>query len=222
VQEFVECRYAGYMATQLPVAPAPPVAAPGWSGQQHYPPPPPVGVGRRRDPIGVWILAGAAVIVSIAALVLGVIAVVGKSSVVQSAPTPSAAPVPAAPILFDDGADRPLCEALPDLMRERNEADGVYTALPVGSAERSAAMPAYKIGVQDWAGRVQEVLAAHATPDRYLTRTLQRYTDDKLLYAQNIYPNRPADPFDEQTWNAGVVDYGGALGRCNQLGIHWQ
>jgi len=83
-------------------------------------------------------------------------------------------------------------------------------------------MPAYKIGVQEWAGRVQEVLVAHSSPDRYLTRTLQRYVDDKLLYAQNIYPNRPADPFDEATWNAGVVDYGGALGRCNQLGIHWQ
>jgi hypothetical protein len=177
-------------------------------------------VGRRRGPIGLWILAGAAVVVSIAALVLGVIAVAGKPSAVQSAPTTSAKP--AAPILFDDAADRPLCEALPSLMRERNEADRVYTALPVGSAERSAAMPAYKIGVQEWAGRVQEVLAAHVSPDRYLTRTLQRYVDDKLLYAQNIYPNRPADPFDEATWNAGVVDYGGALGRCNQLGIHWQ
>src|SRR4051812_5197689 len=144
------------MATHLPTAPAPPVAAPGWSGQQRYPaPPPPARVGRRRGPIGLWILAGAAVVVSIAALVLGVIAVVGKPTTVQSALTTAAAP--AAPILFDDAADRPLCEALPSLMRERNEADRVYTALPVGSAERSAAMPAYKIGVQEWAGRVQEV-----------------------------------------------------------------
>jgi hypothetical protein len=172
--------------------------------------------------MGVWILAGVAAIASITALVLSVIAVVGKPSDVRPAPTTSAAPAPAAPILFDDAADRPLCEALPDLMRERNEADRVYQALPVGSAERSAAMPAYKIGVQVWAGRVQDVLAQHATPDRYLTRTLQRYIDDKLLYAQNIYPNRPADKFDEETWNAGVVDYGGALGRCNQLGIGWQ
>ena len=46
-------------------------------------------------------------------------------------------PASGAPILFDDAADRPLCEALPDLMRERNEADRVYQALPVGSAERS-------------------------------------------------------------------------------------
>src|SRR5689334_22193072 len=102
------------MATQLPTAPAPPVAAPGWSGQQHYPPPP-VDVGRRRGPIGPWILAGAAVIIAIAALVLGVIAVVTKPSTVQSAPSTSASTETAVPILFDDAADRPLCEALPDL-----------------------------------------------------------------------------------------------------------
>ena len=230
MQHFAATRYAGYMATHLSPAPAPPsavppAAAPGWSGQQHYPPPPPappVRVGRRRGPIGLWILAGVAAVASIAALVLGIVAVVGKPSDVRPAPITSAAPQPAAPILFDDDADRPLCEALPDLMRERNEADRVYQALPVGSAERSAAMPAYKNSVQDWARRTQDVLAAHATPDRYLTRTLQRYIDDTLLYAQNIYPNRPADQFDEATWNAGVVDYGGALGRCNELGIRWQ
>ncbi|MBY0288466.1 MAG: hypothetical protein K2X52_15160 [Mycobacteriaceae bacterium] len=212
------------MATHVTPAPAPPGAAPGWSGQQHYPPPPPppVRVGRRRGPVALWILAGVAAIASIAALVLSVIAVVGKPSDARPAPSTSAAPASAAPILFDDDADRPLCEALPDLMRERNEADRVYQALPVGSAERSSAMPAYKSDVQVWAGQVQDVLAEHATPDRYLTRTLQRYIDDMLLYAQNIYPNRPADQFDEETWNAGVVDYGGALGRCNQLGIRWQ
>ncbi|TXI55761.1 hypothetical protein [Mycolicibacterium mageritense] len=218
------------MATQLPPAPAPPVgappaAAPDWSGQPRYPlpPQPPVQGPRRRGPLGPWILAAIALVAAIGALVLGVIAV-GKPPQVQSAPATSAAPEPspAAPILFDDAADRALCEALPDLMRERNEADRAYQALPAGSPERSAAMPAYKEGVQDWAQRTQDVLAAHATPDRYLTRTLQRFIDDQLLYAQNIYPNRPSDRFDEDTWNTGVVSYGGALGRCNQLGIRWQ
>ena len=106
-------------------------------------------------------------------------------------------------------------------MRERDKADNAFQALPAGSAERSAAIPGYKAGVQDWAGRLEAVLASRAQPDRYLTRTLQRYIDDKLLYAQNIYPNKPSDPFDKPTWDAGVVDYGGALGRCNQLGLVW-
>src|SRR4051812_32656783 len=132
------------MATHLPTAPAPPVAAPGWSGQQRYPapPPPPVRVGRRRGLIGLWVLAGVAVVVSIAALVLGVIAVAGKPSAVQSAPTTSAAP--AAPILFDDAADRPLCEALPDLMREANSRSNAFIATPVDSPERRAAIPRFK------------------------------------------------------------------------------
>jgi hypothetical protein len=67
---------------------------------------------------------------------------------------------------------------------------------------------------------METVLGAHAQPDRYLTRTLQRYIDDTLLYAQNIYPNK-ADRFDKPTWDTGAVDYGGALGRCNQLGLVW-
>ena len=211
------------MATQLPTAPAPPVAAPGWSGQQHYPPapPPPVGVRRRRGPIGLWILAGFAVIVAIAALVLGVIAVVTKPTTVQSAPATSAAPGAAAPILFDDATDRTLCEALPDLMRESTSRRNDFIATPVDSPERKAAIPRFKAESEDWANRMQQVIAAHSEPSRYLTRTLQRYVDDVLLYSQNVYPQRPYDKFDDATWNLAIVDYGGALGRCQQLGIKW-
>ena len=170
-----------------------------------------------------WILAGVAALASVAAIVLGAVAVT-KSSQAQSAASAAAtitAP-PAAPVVFDDDADRALCEAIPDLMRERDEADQALQALPPAQTpERDAAIPGYKAAVQDWANRIQKVLATHADPDRYLTRTLQRYIDDKLLYAQNIYLGKPADPFDEDTWNVGVVDYGGALGRCQQLGIRW-
>lgn len=206
-----------------PPAPAPPVAAPGWSGQQHYPPPPPPPVrgGRRRGLLGLWILAGVAAIASIAALVLSVIAVVGQPSDVRPAPTTSAVPASGAPILFDDTADRPLCEALPDLMREANSRSNAFIATPVDSAERRAAIPRFKSESEDWANRMQQVIAAHSEPSRYLTRTLQRYVDDVLLYSQNVYPERPYDKFDDATWNLAIVDYGGALGRCQQLGIRW-
>jgi hypothetical protein len=170
-----------------------------------------------------WILAVVTALCSVAAMVLGGLALAKVSQVQSSppaAPTTVTAPA-AAPQLFDDAADRALCQAIPDLMRERDKADNAFQALPAGSAERSAAIPGYKAGVQDWAGRLEAVLASRAQPDRYLTRTLQRYIDDKLLYAQNIYPNKPSDPFDKPTWDAGVVDYGGALGRCNQLGLVW-
>jgi hypothetical protein len=203
-----------------PNLPPPPAPAAGWPSTTPPPSFPPPRPPRR---VGVWILAVVAAVCSVAALALGGLALT-KVSQVQStppaAPTSVTAPA-AAPQLFDDAADRALCQAIPDLMRERNDADNTYQALPAGSPERRAAMPAYKSGVQDWAGRMETVLAAHAQPDRYLTRTLQRYIDDKLLYAQNIYPNK-TDPYDKPTWDTGVIDYGGALGRCNQLGIGWQ
>jgi hypothetical protein len=168
-----------------------------------------------------WILAVVAAVASIAALVLGIVAV-GKSSQVQRAPAPAAqTPMPAAPILFDDAADRPLCEALPDLMREANSRSNAFIATPVDSPERKAAIPRFKAESEEWANRMQQVIAAHSEPSRYLTRTVQRYVDDVLLYSQNVYPDRPYDKFDDDTWNLAIVDYGGALGRCQQLGIRW-
>lgn len=207
---------------QVPVQPAPGGGAPGWVGP---PPAPPTGPGKPRNnaQIAVWAAMGVALVTSMVALVVGLVAM--KTATTQSA-TPATTTVtapPATPVLFDDTADRALCQALPDLMRERNAADRAYQSLPpAGSPERRDAMPAFKAGVEDWAKRTQAVLNEHANPDRYLTRTLQRYIDDSLLYAQNIYPEKPADPFDKATWDMGVVDYGGALGRCNQLGIRWQ
>lgn len=175
-----------------------------------------------RGPLGLWILASIATLAAIAALVLGVIAV-GKSPQVQDAPAQAPAPSPAAsPVVFDDAADLALCGALPDLMRESTSRRNAFIQTPVDSPERRAAIPRFKAESEDWANRVQQVIAAHSSPDRYLTRTLQRYVDDILLYSQNIYPERSFDKFDDATWNLAVVDYGGALGRCQQLGIHWQ
>ncbi len=162
----------------------------------------------------------ASVIVSIAALVVGIVAV-SQPSQMPSAPSTVTAAL-AAPVLFDDDADRALCESIVDLMRQRNAADQAFMALPpVTSPERNAdADPKFKAEVQDWAQRTQKVLAAHREPDRYLTRMLQRYIDDVLLYAQNIEPGK-AGQFEDATWNLGVVDYGGARGRCRELGIRW-
>ena len=201
------------MATQPPSPPG----APGWP--PHHPTP----ADPQHRGTALWILVAVSTIVSIAALVLGIIAVSNTAQApAEPSPAPSEAPALAAPILFDDNADRALCQALPDLMKQRNAADQAFMALPPAQTpERDAAIPGYKAEVRDWAQRTQKVLAAHATPDRYLTRTLQRLIDDTLLYSQNIHPRKPADPFDEDTWNSGVVAYGGPLGRCYQLGIRW-
>lgn len=106
-------------------------------------------------------------------------------------------------------------------MRESNSRSNAFIATPVDSAERKAAIPRFKADSEDWAARMQQVIASHAEPSRYLTRTVQRYVDDVLLYSQNVYPERPYDKFDDATWNLAIVDYGGALGRCQQLGVRW-
>lgn len=204
---------------------APPVGAPpagGWV-QQGAPVSPPPGGQRPSGQIALWTTIVVLAVGLVGSLIFSIVALTKANTAQLSSPATTTVTAPvAAPQLFNDDADRALCQAIPDLMRERDKADQAYQALPpTGSPERSAAMPAYKQAMEDWARRMQKVIAEHATPDRYLTRTLQRYVDDKLLYSQNIYPARAADKFDGATWDTGVVSYGGALGRCNQLGLVW-
>ncbi|OTR18098.1 hypothetical protein B9M82_02755 [Mycobacteroides abscessus] len=179
--------------------------------------------GPDRGKLAMWIAMGVCGVVTVGALVLSGIALNKASQAEATAggsTTVTAAPQNAQ--LFEDEADLALCKAIPDLMQERDAADQKYQALPpAGSPERNAAMPSFKSGMEDWAKRMQSVLNQHSNPDRYLTRTLQRYIDDLLLYTQNIYPGKPADSFDQITWNTSVVSYGGALGRCQQLGVRW-
>lgn len=213
-----------YHSVAAPPAPVPPQAQ-GWvyPYPQSSPAGPPPPQGPDRGKLAMWIAMGICGVVTVGALVLSGIALNKASQAEATAgasTTVTAAPKSAQ--LFVDEADRALCKAIPDLMRERDDADQKYQALPpAGSPERSAAIPGYKSEMEDWAKRTQEVLNQHSSPSRYLTRTLQRYIDDKLLYSQNIYPNRLADPFDKVTWDTGVVSYGGALGRCSQLGLRW-
>ncbi|MFA4085217.1 hypothetical protein ONA92_26345 [Mycobacteroides salmoniphilum] len=199
-----------------PPAGAPPVA--GWVQQGATPP----GNPRPSGPIALWTAIAVLAIGLVGSLIFSIVTLNKVTTAQTSSPATTTVTAPVAtPVLFDDVADRSLCAAIPDLMRERDTADQNYQALPPsGSPERRAALPAYKQGMEDWARRLQKVIQDHSNPDRYLTRTLQRYVDDKLLYSQNIYKDK-ADRFDGATWDTGVVSYGGALGRCNQLGLVW-
>src|SRR5581483_7852324 len=100
---------------------------------------------------------------------------------------------------------------------ERNKSFGV---LVPGSPEEAAAMPDYKAFIENWAKQIQQILNQHLEPPRYLTRTLQAYIDDNLLYAELVQPGR-VDPYDRPTWTQGAIDYGGPLGTCSKLGVNW-
>lgn len=220
-------RYPGDMTAETVAAPPVPMPpqAQGWA--YPYPqsspagPPPPQGPDRGK--VAMWIAMGVCGLVTVGALVLSGIALNKASQAEATAGgSTTVTAAPQNPQLFEDAADLSLCKAIPDLMRERNEAEAAFQASPADSPDRRAAIPGFKSGTEAWAKRMQVVINDHATPDRYLTRTLQRYVDDVLLYSQNIYPGKPADSFDTPTWNTAIVSYGGALGRCNELGVRWQ
>lgn len=105
-------------------------------------------------------------------------------------------------------------------MKENEDRGGEFTALEAGSSEQGAAIPGYRSFVEDWARRIQDVLNSHSEPQRYLTRTLQRFIDDKLLYVEMVQPGK-VDKFDAPTWQQAAIDYGGPLGVCRGVGVTW-
>lgn len=167
------------------------------------------------------VLSGVAVLLAAAALVVSLVRKPEAQTPAQPEPAPTIAAAPAEQQLFVEDADRALCEAIAPLMKEATERNRAFGPLVPGSPEQGAALPAYKAFIQDWAVRMQHVLNDHLEPPRYLTRTLQAYIDDNLLYVELVKPGH-VDSYDDDTWNQGGVDYGGPLGTCSKLGINWQ
>ena len=159
-----------------------------------------------------------AVLLSAAALVVSIVTAVRGPEIPPPPETPQAEPQQ----LFVDDADKALCEAIGPLMKESNDVTNAFVAKgDANSPERLAAVPQFKTDTFDVTDRLQEVLNGHADPPRYLTRTLQSYIDGMLLYSENMYPDRGADPFDKATYDASVVAYGGPLATCYKLGVRW-
>lgn len=154
------------------------------------------------------LLAGAALGVSL----------IRKPGVQTAAPAPTPA-VPAQQLFVDD-ADRGLCQAIAPLMTQIGEQNKAFAKLEPGSPEQGDAIPGYRSFIEGWANQIQMLLNAHSNPPRYLTRTLQAYIDDKLLYVELAQPGR-VDPGDQMTWNQASIDAGGPLGTCTKLGITW-
>ena len=204
-------------------APPPGSGPPSGPNGPGYVPRVPSGVGpntgRARKRTGL-LAAGVmlAVLLGVAALVVAIVSAAHGNEPSQPPPVPHAE----AQQLFVDDADKPLCEAVGPLMKDSNDVTNAFIAKgDPGSPERRAAIPQFKADSLDLADRIQKVINEHADPPRYLTRTLQSYVDGMLLYSENMYPDRGADPFDKATYDASVVAYGGPLATCYKLGVRW-
>lgn len=159
-----------------------------------------------------------AVLLGVAALV---VSIVGLNREPEPQLPPSA-PQAEAQELFVEDADKALCEAIAPLMKESNDVTNSFIAKgDPDSPERRAAIPQFKADTLDLTNRLQKLLNEHSDPPRYLTRTLQQYVDGMLLYSENMYADRGADPFDKATYDASVIAYGGPLATCYKLGVRW-
>ena len=65
---------------------------------------------------------------------------------------------------------------------------------------------------------MQAVLNKHTDPPRYLTRTLQRFIDDMVLYVER---DVVSDEVGVSTFRLSSTDYGGPQFRCQMLGLPW-
>jgi hypothetical protein len=164
-----------------------------------------------------------AVLLAGAALVVSLIRKPETSAPAQPTTTPTttaSTPTASAQQIFADDADRALCQAIAPLMKDIAEQNRAFAALSPGSPEQGTAIPAYKAFIEGWAEKTQAELNKFASPPRFLTRTLQSYIDDKLLYVEMVQPGH-VDPFDEPTWTQASIDAGGPLSTCSKLGITW-
>ncbi|MDT5098811.1 MAG: hypothetical protein QOC76_2548 [Mycobacterium sp.] len=124
--------------------------------------------------------------------------------------------------LFVDDADKALCEDVGPLMKESRTMKNTFSdAGPQGSPEQRAVIAKFVFDTRNWADRTQKVLNDHSSPPRYLTRTVQRYVDDMLLFVGNISADRDPESADSQAWDLSIVDLRGPRGRCRDVGVDW-
>jgi len=186
----------------------------GWAGGYGGPPLPP---RRGAKLAGVGIVV--AVVLSAAALVVGIVALVRQPGPSLTAtPTPAPATTPAGDT---SAADKALCEEVGPLLRQMVDDGKNFVALgDPGTPARDAGIPGYRETVGDWVSRIQPILDAKANPPRYLTRTLQSMIDFKRLYANNIRPG-PELAADAEAWNSAAIAYGGPWEICHALDVTW-
>jgi hypothetical protein len=192
----------------------------------HLPPPgyepPPFPDPRRRRGTLSTIGLASAILLAIAALVVGIIGLNRPAESTSTTSGPSSAASPStSPTSDTTAADRALCNAIAPLMkRSTDERNALVDSGPPGSPAQDAALPKFTTDTQDWAKETQGVLARYSEPPRHITRTLQRYIDDMLLFVETVRPG-PGTKYDEAAWVDSTVALGGPMRICYDLGVQW-
>jgi hypothetical protein len=161
-----------------------------------------------------------AILLSTAALVVGIINLTGPT------PAPAAAaPTSTSPSTSSTGdttaADRALCTAIGPLMAENNKFTNAWADLgESGTPAKDAALPKFISDTQDWISRAQPILDQNPDASAFFRRSFQRFIDDQHLLAVGIAPG-PFPAYATALWVDSIGAYGGPLRVCYQLGIRW-
>jgi hypothetical protein len=156
-----------------------------------------------------------------AVLVVGIIAISRPTSGTPPNQSPRAASRSTSAATETTASDRKLCEAIAPLMkRSTDQRNALVGSGPPGSPAQDAALPKFIADTKDWAREVEEVLDTYSEPPRHLTRTLQRYIDDMLLFVESVRPG-PGTKYDEAAWTDSTVAVGGPMRICYDLGVQW-
>ena len=187
-------------------------AGPWWT-------PPPEQRPRRGGGLLAGLGIALALLLSAAALVVGVVALVRQPATsASSASSTSSAPSQAGDTT---AADKALCTAIAPAMGDSDRISNAYVALgQAGSPERDAALPKFVTDTKDWTHRAQGVLDAHPDAQAFLMRSVQRYIDDRRLLAAELRPG-PLKPYDDEIWSDSMAAYSGPLSVCGDLGVTW-
>jgi len=185
----------------------------------YAPPPQPTPPPRKR---GLLVAGGLAlaIMLATAALVVGIIAI-SRPTATTANPTSSAASPTVAAGSDTTASDRALCNAIAPLMkRSTDQRNALVDSGPPGSPGQDAALPKFITDTKDWASETENVLNKYSEPPRHLTRTLQRYIDDMLLFVESVRQG-PGTKYDEAAWTDSTVAAGGPMRVCYDLGVSW-
>jgi hypothetical protein len=157
------------------------------------------------------------IVVATAALVVGLLALTRPATPT----TPSRSQITQSATDDTTDADKALCSSIAPLMkRSVDERNGFVHAGPTGSPERDAALPKFVDDTKQWAKDAQQSLDSAPGSRRLLTRTLQRYIDDMLLYVEGIRAGRETK-YDDAAWVDATEIVNGPLTICYHLGVTW-
>jgi len=206
-----------------PTAQTGPAPGPFGTGGPPAPPQPyvwqPTPARRARGKI-LPFAVGAAILLSAAALVVGIVALI------RPTPPPSSAPAVATQghSAGSPEANRAFCTDIAPLMTDSDKTAQAFNRNgKPNSPEWKSGVPSFVTDTKSWVGRMQTVIDSHGDADPYLSRSMQRFVDDRRYLIADLEAGNGAEwlPYDQTVWNDSLAAGSGPLTTCFDLGVKW-